>query len=749
MRHYYSKRRLIILVPNDCESMKPRVQALSTRAYENMCGVAMANPNGKNAGHSCAFSPICWNENGECIDNTLLLADEETEGLFYANFDMEQLRSYREREMLGNTFRKVNAYAVWHRYTLYTFIFNRNDGNVHDAGLKRAQKVNGNEEMTPDYYVGTYQGLADADFYPALNNSPLGQWVFSIYENQITDDMFFTSGGNKYLKLKNGMPTATGYRFKGWKVVDYSTETAETADVTVTYDDVTYGYKSNQGTHGIYNGDLDKNYDRLFIITALYDMQRMVKFDINVPANEVDNVTNFTPASLLYQTTGNSANDWSYRKDMDERKAINYTKPARPKYNFRGWSLNADTKPGSSEILSDTSTNYVGVNSSTCTHPVYDSEKQGYFYTQLYAVWEPLNTYTFIYQVNRPGLKQDDYPQGHYLGKEDTRLTDAMWNRDKGEWTEVLDEDDIKNSENYFSSGTSSYLRMKNGMLQSDHYIFRGWDVKAYALKPDGTETDEDKVLDLTETETAFPGHYELTETKELNVSDVTSNVGLYSGWFKTSSNTVKPPTVVYLKARWEPRRTFVLKYNKNLGGDGKPTSGNYITHIDEPANDGLSALPVNEDGEWEDVLEEEGISSNFVEGYYPLKHNRLQAAGYRFVGWDMYYYRKANNEDGKRLSGPYRYRFNSDGTFSKGYGIYGTWFNRNDAVDMEFDLYAVWEPQFEVHFNPGTTDTVTNMPYADNNHFSSLVKYKNWRGTGTKVFRASAPKRTGYYFVG
>ena len=101
----------IILVPNDCESMKPRVQALSTRAYENMCGVAMANPNGRNAGNSCAFSPICWDENGECTDNTLLLADAETEGLFYAAFELESLRSYREREMLGNTFRKVKAYA--------------------------------------------------------------------------------------------------------------------------------------------------------------------------------------------------------------------------------------------------------------------------------------------------------------------------------------------------------------------------------------------------------------------------------------------------------------------------------------------------------------------------------------------------------------------------------------------------------------------------------------------------------------
>lgn len=100
----------IILVPNDCGSMKPRIQALSTRAYENMVGVAMANPNGTNAGCSCAFSPICWDGNGECIDNTLLLADEMTEGLYFADFDMDKIRHYREHEMLGNTFRKVMAY---------------------------------------------------------------------------------------------------------------------------------------------------------------------------------------------------------------------------------------------------------------------------------------------------------------------------------------------------------------------------------------------------------------------------------------------------------------------------------------------------------------------------------------------------------------------------------------------------------------------------------------------------------------
>ena len=101
----------IILVPNDCASMSPRLNALSTRAYENMTGIAMANPPGDNAGNSCAFSPICWDENGICTDNTLLMAGEKETGLFYADFDMESIRKYRETEMMGNTFRKVKAYT--------------------------------------------------------------------------------------------------------------------------------------------------------------------------------------------------------------------------------------------------------------------------------------------------------------------------------------------------------------------------------------------------------------------------------------------------------------------------------------------------------------------------------------------------------------------------------------------------------------------------------------------------------------
>lgn len=101
----------IILVPNDCAAMAPRVRALSTRAYENMVGVVMANPPGQNAGCSCAFSPICWDENGNCIDNTIFMGDALTDGIFIAEFDIDKLRNYRGQEMIGNTFRKVKAYS--------------------------------------------------------------------------------------------------------------------------------------------------------------------------------------------------------------------------------------------------------------------------------------------------------------------------------------------------------------------------------------------------------------------------------------------------------------------------------------------------------------------------------------------------------------------------------------------------------------------------------------------------------------
>lgn len=100
----------IILVPNDCSEMFHRLNTLSTRAYENMTGIVMANPPGGRMGCSCAFSPIVWDENGD-RDNRILVAGAKEEGVFLAKFDMPALRTYREHEMMGNTFRKVKAYG--------------------------------------------------------------------------------------------------------------------------------------------------------------------------------------------------------------------------------------------------------------------------------------------------------------------------------------------------------------------------------------------------------------------------------------------------------------------------------------------------------------------------------------------------------------------------------------------------------------------------------------------------------------
>ncbi len=99
----------LIFVPNDCDCMSPRLRELSVRAMENMTGVAMANPPGKNAGNSCAFSPVVWDEQGESVENALTVADENFDGLLYVAFDMQKLREYRQNEFLGKN-RKPGAY---------------------------------------------------------------------------------------------------------------------------------------------------------------------------------------------------------------------------------------------------------------------------------------------------------------------------------------------------------------------------------------------------------------------------------------------------------------------------------------------------------------------------------------------------------------------------------------------------------------------------------------------------------------
>lgn len=99
----------LIFVPNDCDAMYPRLQELSVAAMQNMVGVAMANPPSEEGGNSCAYSPIVWNNEGKSIDNAIIVAEKDYDGIVYADFDIEKLRKYRNSEFLGKN-RKPKAY---------------------------------------------------------------------------------------------------------------------------------------------------------------------------------------------------------------------------------------------------------------------------------------------------------------------------------------------------------------------------------------------------------------------------------------------------------------------------------------------------------------------------------------------------------------------------------------------------------------------------------------------------------------
>ena len=99
----------LIIHPNNCGGMLPRLKELSVRAMENMVGIAMANPPSVGMGNSCAFNPMVWTEEGITLDNTIFVGSELEEAIYYVEFDMDEIRAYREREDLGK-YRKPKAY---------------------------------------------------------------------------------------------------------------------------------------------------------------------------------------------------------------------------------------------------------------------------------------------------------------------------------------------------------------------------------------------------------------------------------------------------------------------------------------------------------------------------------------------------------------------------------------------------------------------------------------------------------------
>lgn len=105
----------VILAPNACPMELNRLSALRTRAYENMLAVATCNyPAGQPDcnGHSTVFDGVAWLPDEPVSRDMCILEAPEQEGIYVARIDLAALRAYREKEVMGNAYRRVPAYGA-------------------------------------------------------------------------------------------------------------------------------------------------------------------------------------------------------------------------------------------------------------------------------------------------------------------------------------------------------------------------------------------------------------------------------------------------------------------------------------------------------------------------------------------------------------------------------------------------------------------------------------------------------------
>lgn len=104
----------VILAPNACPMEINRLSALRARAYENMLAIATCNyPAGKIDcnGHSTVFDGVAWLWDEAGSRDMCILEAPEEEGIYLAEIDMDMLRAYRKREVMGNTYRHPGKYS--------------------------------------------------------------------------------------------------------------------------------------------------------------------------------------------------------------------------------------------------------------------------------------------------------------------------------------------------------------------------------------------------------------------------------------------------------------------------------------------------------------------------------------------------------------------------------------------------------------------------------------------------------------
>lgn len=105
----------LILVPNACPMEINRLSQLRARAFENMLAIATCNypqtvPDCN--GNSSVFDGVAYLPDESGSRDTCIFQAGEEEGIYIAELDLEQLRSYRESEALGNAYRHPKKYKL-------------------------------------------------------------------------------------------------------------------------------------------------------------------------------------------------------------------------------------------------------------------------------------------------------------------------------------------------------------------------------------------------------------------------------------------------------------------------------------------------------------------------------------------------------------------------------------------------------------------------------------------------------------
>lgn len=105
----------LILVPNACPMEMNRLSQLRARAYENMTAIATCNypasvPDCN--GGSSIFDGVAYLPQLDHSRDTCILQAGGQEGIYMAELDLNQLRSYRKSEVHANTYRHPKKYGL-------------------------------------------------------------------------------------------------------------------------------------------------------------------------------------------------------------------------------------------------------------------------------------------------------------------------------------------------------------------------------------------------------------------------------------------------------------------------------------------------------------------------------------------------------------------------------------------------------------------------------------------------------------